>query len=61
MKETYIIAILRPGMGDIPELCRAQSPEMAGEIVRVLLACRDPNIAQVRVEIARTVTKEAAV
>lgn len=61
MKESYIISIDRPGMGDIPELCRAQTPEMAGELVRCLLAAHDPNILRVKVEIARSVTQERAV
>lgn len=61
MKETYLIAIDRPGMGDIPELCRVYSPDTAAEMVRCLLACSDPNIARVKVEILRTVSQERAV
>jgi hypothetical protein len=61
MKESYVIAIDRPGMGDIPELVRCLSIEYAVEIVRALLACRDTNIVQVRVRIERIVNKEVAV
>lgn len=61
MKESYIVAINRPGMGDIPELVRCHAPEVAAEMVRVLLACHDTNIASVRVEISRTYAKEQAV
>lgn len=61
MKETYIIAIDRPGMGDIPELCRAQTSEIAAALVRALLDSHDDRIRSVRVEVSRTASKEIAV
>jgi hypothetical protein len=61
VKETYVIVIDRPGMGDIPELCRATSTEAVAAIVRALLDCHDGNIRCVKVQIDRVITKEVGV
>lgn len=61
MKESYIIAIDRPGMADIPELCRTDHPEIASELVLAILRARDDRIRSVRVDISRVASKEVAV
>ena len=54
MTETYVVSLDRPGLADLPELVRCQSPEIAGDVVRTLLSARDNNIARVVVTISRS-------
>ena len=52
MKQTFLVRIVRPGYADLPELVRTDRPEIAAEVVRVLLAADDPAIQSVIVEIS---------
>ena len=56
MKDEYSIALERAGVVDLPELCRAQTPEAAAELVRALLALHDPLIMQLQIVIVRIKT-----
>lgn len=53
MKSVYIISLDRPGLADLPELVRCDSPEAVGEIVRALLAAKDDAILRVVVTVSR--------
>lgn len=55
-KVSYSISIERAGVVDLPELCRANTPDAAAELVRALLSIDDAliravHIAPVRVNI----------
>lgn len=56
MKDEYSIALERAGVADLPELCRAQTPEAAAELVRALLALHDPLIMTLHIAIVRIKT-----
>lgn len=53
MKEVYTVSMDRPGLADLPELVRCDSPEAVGEIVRCLLAAHDSAILRIVVTIGR--------